>query len=186
MTRMNRGFTLIELLVVLLIMGIVSTIALSLFGVFSQSSGIRGSADHVVQAINLARQNASNARRVHFVKFEGIKHDDALTGVMTIYDDVNKNRQLDPADQPIKDKPVELLRFVYFEKSPEWIGVGHSGDVIYPAGFTPTTSDQYLTGQKNEAPVGDIVLAMQGQPFYKVYMDVTSYGNIRHYFFNNE
>ncbi|OHB74312.1 MAG: hypothetical protein A2Z34_07470 [Planctomycetes bacterium RBG_16_59_8] len=79
-------------------------------------------------------------------------------------------------------KPAELLRFVYFEKSPAWIGVG-SQEIVFPSGYETVQSDQFHAGLKNSLPVGDLVLGMENQP-YKSYIDIRSDGDVEYSFYN--
>ena len=180
--RRSHGFTLIELLVVLIIIGLVATMSLSLMGVFSQSTSVKGSAENVSATFSLARQKAANIHKLHFIKFEELKLDGARTGAMSIYEDTNKNRTLDVGDTQLEGKPTQLIRFVYFDKSPTWIGVG-SQEIVYPSGYETVQSDQFYAGRKDSLPVGDLVLGMENQP-YKSYIDIRTDGDVEYYFYN--
>lgn len=172
-----KGFTLLELLVVIVVIGVISLAALSLTDLFSSRTALTASADHVRMSVAFALQEAVNRHRGCFVKFEEIAVDGARTGVMTFYDDTNKNKTLDAEDRPVDGKPVELLKFVYFARAPQWARIDHIGNAAFPDGYATVSAEQYRKGLASDKPVGDIVLAMEHYP-EKVYIDLTPTGGV--------
>lgn len=80
----QSGFTLIEIMVVLMILGVIMTIAVISFGDFGTKKNVLAEGNRLIQAINLAKQeaildNTTLALRVHkngydFFKFSAQNH----------------------------------------------------------------------------------------------------------------
>jgi prepilin-type N-terminal cleavage/methylation domain-containing protein len=185
----RSGFTLIELLIVMIIILLLMTAAVALFNEMFRGQEVRSAGEIIVQAVSDARELAAKEQTIYFVRF--YNNPAKNSGVIEVYKDSDKNRQLDPAvDKLAPGGTYTLPKFCFFADTtvgigakiyPDWAGIYPTGYLVYSPGYTGVQRTAFDANFNSPNPtlMGDVAVVVKGRP-YQMGLDIdTAAGKVR-------